>query len=254
MATLVDYPGLLFITLFVLFVVAAALGAFVLRRFVKLSPEERDDFNLVQTSTLTLLALLIGFSLSMAVSRYDQRKNLEESEANAIGTEYVRADLAGAPLAAQMKTDLVSYTKLRIADFKTRNPQALAQIGRDTVALQARLWQSATQVAKDKPTPIGSIIVTGMNDVLNSQDYSEAARINRLPVGAWCLMIAIAFGGCVVQGFGAKGNVRRGLLIIILPATVSLSLSLIADIDSPRGGIIRIEPQNLTRLMQSFGG
>ena len=58
-----------------------------------LREEERADFGVVLSATLTLLGLLIGFSFSMAVSRYDQRKNLEEAEANAIGTEYVRADL-----------------------------------------------------------------------------------------------------------------------------------------------------------------
>ncbi|WP_334397930.1 hypothetical protein [Bradyrhizobium sp. AZCC 2289] len=51
------------------------------------------NFNTVQAATFTLLALIIGFTFSMAVSRYDQRKTLEEAEANAIGTEYLRADL-----------------------------------------------------------------------------------------------------------------------------------------------------------------
>jgi hypothetical protein len=61
----------------------------------------------VQTATFTLLALVIGFSLSMAVSRYDQRKNLEEEEANAIGTEYARSNLADASVNAQLKAALV---------------------------------------------------------------------------------------------------------------------------------------------------
>jgi hypothetical protein len=67
------------------------------------------------------------------------------------------------------------------------------------------------------------------------------------------LMFVVALLGCVVQGYGAKGNLRRGLLITILPMTVALSLALIADIDSPRGGIIHVQPQNLARLLQSLG-
>jgi hypothetical protein len=81
MAVIVDYPTVLFISLLVLLVAAMAIGAFILRHRAPLPEEERDDFSVVQTSTLTLLALLIGFSLSMAVNRYDQRKSLEESEA-----------------------------------------------------------------------------------------------------------------------------------------------------------------------------
>ena len=55
--------------------------------------ESREDFSVVQGATLTLLGLIIGFTFSMALGRYDQRKNYEEEEANAIGTEYLRADL-----------------------------------------------------------------------------------------------------------------------------------------------------------------
>jgi hypothetical protein len=253
MAAFVDHPAVLLVVLAVVFIAAVALGAFVLRPRAALTESQREDFKVVQGATLTLLAFIIGFCLSMAVNRYDQRKNLEEAEANAIGTEYARADLARDPVASSIKSGLIRYTQLRLADYLTREPEALAQIGRDTAALQAELWQSATQVAKDMPTPIGATVVTGMNDVLNSQDYSEAARINRIPIGAWVLMILIAVCGCVMQGYGASGNLRRGVLIAILPLTVALSLALIADIDSPRGGVIHVQPQNLGRLLHSFG-
>ncbi|WP_109477002.1 hypothetical protein [Paraburkholderia sp. C35] len=255
MASFVDHPAVMFVVLFALFVASVALGAYWLRRRSNLQDADREDFNTVQTATLTLLALLVGFSLSMAVGRYDQRKNLEENEANAIGTEYARADLAEPATAAKIKDGLVRYTKLRIADYLTRDEDLpdLDRINHDTGTLQSELWRLATEVAKDKPTPIGALVVAGMNDVLNSQDYSEAARINRIPLGAWFLMFVIAMLGCFVQGYGSKGSLRRGLLVTILPVTVALSLALIADIDSPRGGIIHVQPQNLTRLVHSFG-
>jgi hypothetical protein len=252
MAAFVAHPAVLFVVLLALFVGAVAFGAHVLRRVAVLPDREREDFNIVQTATLTLLALLIGFSLSMAVGRYDQRKNLEEGEANAIGTEYARADLADVTISAPMKAALLRYATLRRADFLTRDPQELQRIGRDTANLQAELWRLATQVARDKPTPIGSLVVAGMNDVLNSQDYSEAARINHIPLGAWVLMIIIAMFGCVVQGYGTRGKLHRGLLIAVLPITMALSLALISDIDSPRGGLIHVQPQNLSRLLQSL--
>lgn len=252
MTPLVDRPEILFIVLVVVLTGGVAFGAFFLRRVLVLPNEEREDFNIVQTATLTLLALLIGFSLSMAVNRYDQRKTLEENEANAIGTEYARADLVDEAVGAKIKAALVRYTQLRLAHFQTREPQELARLNRDTSALQAELWRLVTQVAKDRPTPITAAVVIGMNDVLNSQDYSESALVNRIPKGAWVLMLVIALFACVVQGYGAKGNLRRSLLIMILPVTVALSVALIADIDSPRGGIILVQPQNLARLQQSL--
>ncbi|SAL11054.1 hypothetical protein AWB71_00220 [Caballeronia peredens] len=252
MVAFIAHPAVLFIVLLALFIGAVAFGAFVLRRVAVLPEGDREDFNIVQTSTLTLLALLVGFSLSMAVNRYDQRKNLEEGEANAIGTEYVRADLADAAQAVKIKSALIRYTKLRLADYRTRAPEELQRIGRDTSSVETELWQLATEVARDKPTPIGALVVAGMNDALNSQDYAEAARINHIPLGAWFLMIVIAIMACAVQGYGAKGSLRKGLLLTILPATVALSLALISDIDSPRGGMIHVEPQNLARLLQSI--
>jgi len=252
MATFVDHPVVMFVVLLLLFIGAVAFGAFTLKRIVTLTDAERDDFNLIQASTLTLLALLIGFSLSMAVNRYDQRKNLEEEEANAIGTQYVRADLVDKKFGDPMKAALARYARLRLADYETRDHNERARIGNETAALQAELWRLASAAAIDKPTPVSAVVATGMNDVLNSQDYAEAARINHIPVGAWILMFLISVFACVVQGYGAKGKLRRGVLITILPVTVSLSLALIADIDSPRGGIIRVQPLDLMRLIHSL--
>ncbi len=75
MAALVDYPAVLFIVLIVILIAAVICGEAVSKRFAELPDDEREDFKVVQTATLTLLALIIGFSLSMAVGRYDQRKS-----------------------------------------------------------------------------------------------------------------------------------------------------------------------------------
>src|ERR1700704_4184915 len=93
MSNLVDYPLLVFAVSFILLLFWVWLGVSMVRRWWKPSNEGRPDFGFILSATLTLMGLIIGFSFSMAVSRYDQRKNLEEAEANAIGTEYLRADL-----------------------------------------------------------------------------------------------------------------------------------------------------------------
>ncbi|MBV8794983.1 MAG: hypothetical protein JO136_08590, partial [Hyphomicrobiales bacterium] len=93
MAALVDRPGLLLVVSFVGFLAAALLGVVAQRIWNPVKAGDQNELTIVQTAALTLLGLIVGFSFSMAVSRYDQRKNLEEAEANAIGTEYVRTDL-----------------------------------------------------------------------------------------------------------------------------------------------------------------
>jgi hypothetical protein len=252
MTQLVHHPVYLFILLIVVLSVAAGIGAIGLLRVVPLSEDARDNYNVVQGATLTLLALLIGFTLSMAVSRYDQRKNYEEEEANAIGTQYLRVELLGEPRAAKVKALLRDYVQLRIDYYKTRDTRELEIINGKTADLQGQLWASVRDAAIAQPTPIAALIVGGMNDVINTQGYTQAAWLNRIPVSAWTLMIAIAFFSNLMQGYGVRGATGRRVLLFVLPITVSLSLSLIADIDSPRGGLIRVVPQNLISLQQSL--
>src|SRR5215813_1770936 len=89
-----DSPFFVFAAVLIVQWLAAYAGDAFRRKVRPLKKEgERQDFDIVRTASLTLLGLIIGFSFAMAVSRYDQRKNLEEAEANAIGTAYLRSDL-----------------------------------------------------------------------------------------------------------------------------------------------------------------
>ena len=164
----------------------------------------RPDFGTVLAASLTLLGLIIGFSFSMATGRYDLRKTYEEAEANAIGTEYVRADLLAPAEASQVRGLLRQYTDLRIQFYQdAQDGDDLRRINRQTAQVQNQLWTAAAQSAKAQPTPVRALAVAGMNDVLNSQGYTQAAWWNRIPVGAWCLMFAIAVFCNVLLGYGA---------------------------------------------------
>jgi hypothetical protein len=87
-----------------------------------------------------------------------------------------------------------------------------------------------------------------MNDVLNSQSYTQAAWWNRIPNAAWGLMALIAICCNLLVGYGARNTKVGGMLLMILPLVVSIAFLLIADIDSPRGGLIHVYPQNLQDL------
>jgi hypothetical protein len=104
------------------------------------------------------------------------------------------------------------------------------------------------------PDPILALVVSGMNDVLNSQGYTQAAWLNRIPVAAWALMGVVAIVCNAMIGYGGRRPRLRSLLLLILPLVVSISFFLIADIDSPRGGVIRVSPQNLLALAESLRG
>ncbi len=252
MSQVIKFPLLVLVISLVVLWLAVRIGAALRKGRRSLEEHEREDYGLIMAAILTLLGLIIGFSFSMAITRYDQRKNLEEEEANAIGTEYVRADLLPAADAAKARALLLKYLDQRILFYETRDDAQLQKINTVTTQVQSELWSAVEAPAEARPTPVLAVVVTGMNDVLNSQGYTQAAWWNRIPSAAWGLMIAIAVCCNVLIGYGAHGQKTRAMLLLVLPLVVSISFYLIADIDSPRGGMVRVRPQNLVSLSQSL--
>jgi hypothetical protein len=128
----------------------------------------------------------------------------------------------------------------------------VVNIRQKTDELQNALWNEILPHARSTHTPVMSLVVSGMNDVLNSQGYVQAAWWNRIPLTAWALMAAIAICANLLVGFGARNFERNMGLFMIFPFVVSVSFFLIADIDSPRGGVIRIEARNLIALKSNL--
>jgi hypothetical protein len=251
MTDIVDYPVVVFAVSLVAMALAAQIGAALAKRGI-VDTEATEYFGAIQAATLTLLGLVIGFTFSMAVSRYDQRKNYEEEEANAIGTEYLRADLLPEADAAKVRTALKAYLEQRIAWYEQKDEQLLREIEARIARLQDELWRAIRPQALAQPTQIMALVVSGMNDVLNTQGYTQAAWWNRIPPAAWLLMLLLAFCSNVLVGMGAKARAHR-MLLFVLPLVVAIAFLLIADIDSPRRGLIAVSPRNLLSFGQSVG-
>ena len=244
------------LVIFALSLVILWCAAWIARSVRKsdLTTEQQADYATIIGATLTLLALIIGFSFSMAASRYDQRKTLEEAEANAIGTELVRAELLPAEAAARTSALLKQYLGLRIAFYGETDDRRLATINRETSATQTKLWDAVRSPSLAKPTPVNALVLAGMNDVLNSQGYTQAAWWNRIPPAAWWLMVLIAISANALVGYSSHRVKGRPMALLILPLVASIAFLLIADLDSPRGGLIRVTPQNLLSLAASING
>ena len=244
-----NHPFLIFAIAFFGLWLAAWIGCIFRRR--GLDKELREDFGFILAATLTLLGLIIGFSFSMAVSRYDQRKNYEEAEANAIGTEYLRADFLPTADAEAVRTLLRKYIDDRIAFYRA-DERELHEINIRTSGLQNELWLAVRGPVTAQPTPVAALVAQGMNDVLNSQGYTQAAFWNQIPLAAWGLMAAVAIVCNLLVGYGSHNVKGGGRLLPILPLVVAVGFLLIADIDAPRQGVIRVQPQNLISLAESL--
>src|SRR5262252_7330384 len=120
-----NYPFLILAIAFPALLCSTLIGRWFHTRTKEFGQDSHEDFQFVVGGTLTLLVLIIGFTFSMAVSRYDMRKNYEEQEANAIGTEYVRADLLSPADAARVQSLLRNYLDQRILHYQARSRQRL---------------------------------------------------------------------------------------------------------------------------------
>ena len=231
----------------------AVAGVWLRRRFKGTDDGDRDSFGYVVSATLTLLGLIISFTFSMAATRYDQRRLFEEEEANAIGTELVRVDLLPVADAQGLTRLLREYLDRRIDFYQLDYGAHFAAVTRRTTELQGELWQGVLGPAAEKPRPVTALAVAGMNDVINRQGYTQFTWWNRIPSSAWGLMIVIALFANVLVGYATKRARYGNLMLVILPLIASVSFFLVADIDSPRGGLIRIQPRDLQALSQSLG-
>jgi hypothetical protein len=247
-------PFIVLLLSFFLMWLSVWIGVFLRKRHLAIDPEVCKDLELIMASTLTLLGLIIGFSFSMAINRYDQRKNYEEGEANAIGTEYLRADVLSAADATRVHALLRDYLDQRILFYQTRDQRQLQQVNARTDRLEAELWSAVRVPATAQQTPVLALVLSGMNDVLNSQGYTQAAWWNRTPIGAWGLMATVAICSCLLVGYTAHRAMEGFVRLLVLPVVLSIAFFLIADLDSPRHGAIRVLPQNLINLAQSLHG
>ena len=252
MSSLVNYPILVFAISIVVLWYAARIGARLRKSWPGLKDEMRDDFSTIMSAILTLLGLLIGFTFSMAVNRYDQRKSLEEAEANAIGTEYARATLLPPVDSEKVRAVLKRYLDERVLFYTTRNEGKLREINQRTDQLQSELWASVQAPGIAQPSMMLALVVSGMNDVLNSQGYTQAAWWNRVPLVAWVLMGLIAIVSNVMTGICLRQGATEKTLLWALPFVFAVSFFLIADVDAPRSGIIHVRPDNLISLVESL--
>lgn len=250
MYRLVNFPLLVFVVSILALAFAAKVGAVFREKVRPMEEGERDDFGMVLTATLTLLALIIGFAFSMAISRYDQRKSYEAAEASAIHTEYVRSDLLPDSQAENLRRLLSHYVEQRVLFYRTRNERQLRQINEQTAQLQAKLWATIRGGAASQLPPTVGLTMGGMNDVMTAQKLAQAASWNGIPTAAWALMVIMALFCNFLTGYGAR---KRGKIVfVVLPIVVAVSFFLIADLDSPRGGVIRVHPQNLVSLSEAL--
>jgi hypothetical protein len=237
------------LTLIAAFFVAAELGYFTYRR-VRRHPGDKSANDEVQvlSTALVLLALLLGFTFSMALSRYDERRGQVVQEANDIGTAWLRAGLYDGDAAKQLQARLHAYAKTRVAGSRAGDTDgAYVDLIVEGAELRNQIWALTAEVtAPDRATPQAAALVAAVNAVLDTATRREAAIAERIPGQVWGLLIIYSVISAALLGyvFGAYGSPHRitGLVLFTL---LSMTLVLIMDLDRPQGGGVRVNQQPL---------
>jgi len=252
MINVMDYPLLVFLLAVLAMSLFSWIGGLV-RQLPGQDKEVDDVFRVIEGGTLTLLALIVGFTFSMAVDRYNLRKGREEVEANTIGTEYLRAGLLPAAEATKLRALISSYLEQRILFYTTRGPRStVEQIETKTAQLQNEMWSVAQAAGTAQPNQVVALAVSGLNDAIDAAGYTQAAWKNRIPFEAWGLMLAMTLCISAMIGYHVRATRSKFALFFVLPFTLSISYFMIAELDSPNGGMIRVSPYNLIGLAESL--
>jgi hypothetical protein len=238
------------------FFVAMEIGyRFGLRHSSRKHEGTSSYMSVLQTAVLGLLGLLFGFSLSMAVSRYEARKDLVLGECNAISTLWLRSQFLPPEIQAPFKALIREYTGARI-DFHEAglDQQKLSNAYARAEALQAQLWALTTPVASQKPTsiPLG-LLIESLNEVMDDSEKRRVALDNHVPDVVVFLLFANSIVALGFVGFSSGLSGRRHLWTGgIVALLFGLVLMIILDIDRPTRGLVLVTQDCMVRLRDSL--
>jgi len=233
---------------------ATALGAYFGRRVRHLSDSLKEPFGILQAALLGLVGLLLAFGLSLAVSRYENRRANVVSEANAIGTTYLRAQTLAEPMRTRSLDLLVRYTKtaVSVADHVPGSDEVhRARAAEERI--ERRLWAQAGVALERAPLASAPrLYVESLNEMIDGEAARVAALSNRVPTAVLVLEV---LGSAVALGLLAAylTLVGRGEIAVVLASgLVAFLLLVTADLDRPTRGMIRVPDKVLTDQLASM--
>lgn len=239
--------------LFVSMVLAVELGYRIGRiRERSASESSKAHINAVQASLLGVLALLLGFTFSLSLQRFDSRSAAVVDEANAIGTAYLRTQLLPASVRSEVQRLLRDYLRVRVqAGHITLADQA----EREVLLAEAKriveaLWRHARQAAEEDNSPVRSgLFIQSLNELIDSFGRRDAALDRHVPELVLFLLYGTFLMTGSIVGFasGVAGH-RAPFVTYIMVALIVLLVFIIIDLDRPRRGLIEVSQKSLIDL------
>ncbi len=201
---------------------------------------------------LGLLAFMLAFTFQMAASQYDARRMAALKESNAIGTAYLRADFLPEPGRSQIRAFFRQYVDMRLEATQTEKLES--SIVRSEQILDSLWVQASTLADKNADTPLTALFVSALNEVIDlHSERLMLATSFRIPEIIWIALLFVMFFSMLAVGyqFGIDGT-RSILGTLVIALTSSAVIVLIADLDSPRRGLIKTNQAPLIALQKSL--
>jgi hypothetical protein len=214
------------------------------RRRLKKAPESKfEGAGAVESSVFAILGLILAFTFTGTLARYESRVKLILQEANAIGTAYLRLDLLPKESQDKLRPLYREYTQSRINVFKYYDDlQRSDSYFRQSLNLQNQIWDIANAtVLIDKTPGIMTLVLSSTNDMIDVANERLQATRTRPPVIVYILLFTLAWASAFLVGQSMSVNQRRPLFyMVIFCVTISAITYIILDLEFPRFGLIKI--------------
>ena len=236
-------------------VLAAVEGGFALGRHrrTRAAEEQAGAVGTMVGSTLGLLAFMLAFVFSFSSARIDGRRTALIEEANALGTTYLRAGIMPEPHRSEIRRLLREDVDAQVEGFQIlRTAHSIARV--DTI--HAELWRHATALGRENPNSIVvGVFIQSLNDVIDY--YAKRLMTARTRVAAlvWFVLYTLTFLAMFALGYHvALTGTTRSPAILLVALSFALVICLVADLDRPHEGHIRLSQQpmmDLQAMMQT---
>jgi hypothetical protein len=218
----------------------------------------RTGTGTIEAAVFALLGLLIAFTFSGAVSRFDDRRHMIVEEANAIGTAYLRLDLLPAHAQTGLREEFRRYVESRLEVFRRlRDAKAAKAEAARATKLQEEIWThavAASQAPGASPAaPV--LLLPALNQMIDITTTRTMALQLHPPLIIFGMLFLVALASALLAGYGmAGGKSRRWLHVIGFAVVIGLTVYVILDIEFPRYGLIRVDAfdQALVDLLKSM--
>jgi hypothetical protein len=248
--------GLIYLASIVVFLVVLEAGFRLGRRALANSPEgEITELATIQGAMLGLLGLLLGFTFSMAITRFEARKQLLLDEVNAIGTTFLRAQILPDPARQEVSSLLRRYVDIRLEAYHYLADSGQARsLGDQTSQLQRQLWGQAARLGDQHPRSVPTgLFISSLNEVIDLYAKRQTALENHVPE---IILILLYFVACIAFGLigyaSAAGGRRNFVATLIASIAIAAVILVIIDLDRPQRGLIRVSQKQMLELHDSL--